>query len=254
MCRPILLSVIIILLLFILLKKYGNEPFEPGTTLDKIPIYVINLEHRKDRKDRITKAFKDAGIINYKINKAVNGKDLDVEKLRKDGMIKGDTLKKGWYGCALSHINIWKQLQNSNDKYALILEDDVIIPKDFPKKINRLISTLENLDFDLFYISSNCFDENNCKKGKYVTGEVYNPKEPDVIAGMQAYVVNKRAVPELLRNVIPITFAIDRVLMDLSKPTQLDGKTIPSKMKTYIVKENLINVNDYGDSETERIV
>jgi GR25 family glycosyltransferase involved in LPS biosynthesis len=238
----------------LLVCKNSKESFDPGTKINNVPIYVINLEHRKDRKDRLIDAFQKANIKNYKITKAINGKDLDVNKLYDVGLVKNKKLKRGWYGCALSHINIWKDLYNSNAKYALILEDDVIIPEDFEYKMNKLISTVENLDFDVFYVSSNCWNDKNCKNGKYITEEVYTPKYPDGIAGMQAYVVHRKAVPVLLNNVIPITFAIDRVLMDLSKPTKENGKKIAPKLKTYMLKENLINVNDFNDSETEKIV
>jgi len=182
--------------------------------------------------------------LKYEITKAVNGKDLNVAELVKNNLVKNDKLKRGWYGCALSHVNIWKKALAKDDKYFLVLEDDVVITNDFVDKTNKILSELKDTHFDVLYLSSNC-GGNLCKEGKYISPNIYYPYYPDNIAGMQAYIVNKNIVNKLIEKVIPINFAIDRELMDLVRDKQIIS---------LITKDNIINVNNYNDSETERII
>src|SRR5436305_1957071 len=89
-------------------------------------VHVINLQRSKDRLEHIDKNLREFGIT-YKRYDAVDGKELSIKE------IDSTTTKVCRYllcsrptiGCALSHIGLWKEISESNDKWHLVLEDDV---------------------------------------------------------------------------------------------------------------------------------
>lgn len=99
-------------------------------------IYIISLERHEERRNTIFSDLKSVGFDTSKIEwvKAIDGNDLDIPRLVKDGVIS-DTFKdpsglltKGIYGCALSHRLIYENVLNSpNINTALILEDDAAL-------------------------------------------------------------------------------------------------------------------------------
>ena len=106
-------------------------------------IYVINLEHRKDRLEHIKSDCKNANI-NFERFSAVDGRELDKHQEYIDKYIDtSKKLKNGQIGCALSHIMILEKIANSNNgDNFIILEDDALIPVDFWEKINNIQSEL----------------------------------------------------------------------------------------------------------------
>ena len=79
---------------------------------DKYPIYCINLEHRKDRKEHSMTQFTNLGI---------SPNTVKYPHFTKDPM-------GGVYGCFDSHIKVWNDffINHPNDKYALVFEDDFV--------------------------------------------------------------------------------------------------------------------------------
>jgi GR25 family glycosyltransferase involved in LPS biosynthesis len=64
--------------------------------------------------------------------------------------------RKGIIGCALSHINLWKQLiQDTSNDYYIILEDDIEVCEQFKDKLSLYQNIIENElkdKYDLFYL------------------------------------------------------------------------------------------------------
>lgn len=61
--------------------------------------------------------------------------------------LNGIRMMTGEFGCFWSHINIYKQMIEKNDKYYLVLEDDVCLIK----PINQLFNLLNNIPDDADY-------------------------------------------------------------------------------------------------------
>jgi GR25 family glycosyltransferase involved in LPS biosynthesis len=108
-------------------------------------IWIINLDKSINRMDKITSNLKS---LNLKFNRfsAVDGKKLDEKQIQLNTTFLGRTLlsNRSIIGCAMSHIELWKKLLETNKKYFLILEDDVVmtqqsihIIKKLEKKINK---------------------------------------------------------------------------------------------------------------------
>jgi GR25 family glycosyltransferase involved in LPS biosynthesis len=115
------------------------------------PVYVINLEKRKDRKGVLLKSFSDFGVTNYHFIDAVDASTEDLyKKLHQDKLSKTKYVE---LACTLSHfkaIQFW--LDNSDSEYALIMEDDLSFEtvqywdfcwKDFIKSINFKYSIIQ---------------------------------------------------------------------------------------------------------------
>ena len=94
-------------------------------------IYCINLDKRRDRWERVSKAFKDSSVEVIRFS-AIEQKD-------------------GRMGCIKSHIEILKIAKERNLKNVLIFEDDVVF-------IDSIVdNTFEQLpmDWETCYIGAN---------------------------------------------------------------------------------------------------
>lgn len=177
-----------------LIHKKKKENF---TQLCKI--YFINLDENIDRWNKLS----HKNIIRFP---AINGKKIDKSKLIKDNIISSkNKLQLGQIGCALSHISVLKLIQNQDEPYGLILEDDVIIPDNF--SVNKL--KLPN-DFDLLFLGG-------CNiKGKKVAPNLIKPTIFDGLYNLcwHAVLVNKNSVQKILDLLTPLRRPIDSQIRD----------------------------------------
>lgn len=97
-------------------------------------MYCINLERRPDRKAKMRMEFEKAG--------------LDVEFFKAtDGGYEGH-ISSSEYGCADSHIRIWKEIHQKGLEWALVFEDDAQLVSDFKKKLENVLERApENWDY-----------------------------------------------------------------------------------------------------------
>lgn len=91
-------------------------------------VYVINLERNPDRLDFISKRLKKIEI-NFKRVDAVDGNALSedfIESFREQSK-RPTGWKLGQIGCFLSHRKVWETIVEDDEKYAVVLEDDLHI-------------------------------------------------------------------------------------------------------------------------------
>ena len=87
------------------------------------PIYVINLEHRKDRLNHIESEFKKHNIKNYNIFKAVDGSD---ESIKEKIICNNLQITNKELACTMSHLYAIKHwLETDSSEYAIFIEDDL---------------------------------------------------------------------------------------------------------------------------------
>lgn len=127
-----------------------------------IPILVINLKRRSDRKDKITLELEKYGLTDYAFLEAVDGTDPGVfSKIRnlyneKRANRINRKLAPGEVATALSHQKAYKQIIKNSLSGAIILEDDAILSKEFAKFANREYDLDLNVDLiNLGYYTSN---------------------------------------------------------------------------------------------------
>jgi len=183
-----------------------------NTTPSIDDIWVLNLDRDKERFQKI---LDQQPLLPQKINrwKATYGKDEDPRIAEKDGVNDVELNKRnpnvpGEIGCWLSHKRLLRHLNTLNvspNFGHLILEDDVLIDKNFPRKWDIVKQSIPG-DWDFIYlgvqgdlvgdrINKNVVRWSNIGKlGNY---------------GTYAYIVRHKAIPHILEKLRFMSAAID---------------------------------------------
>jgi len=166
----------------------------------EIKIFIINLKRRVDRMDMVKIQLRD---FKYEVIEAIDGETLDLNSYEATPFIDwvdpliNRNLTKGEIATALSHIEVWKRVAES-DEPCIVLEDD-----------NELVG-----DIDLKFIKSTMFDCDLLYLG-------YKEMVPDLVVDMDplikpyypyhasAYVITPEFARKLLslnlhKNIIPV--------------------------------------------------
>lgn len=223
-----------------------NNNFNINNCLDTMTCtYVINLQKDIERRQFIETHFKEHDI-SFNIFNAVNGMELDLEKLRNEKTLKDKErpLTKGETGCYLSHIDIWKKFLSSNNKFCLIFEDDIELCENFKTKINNTLKELENYNnnlnndvIDAIYLNHemHCklfFGDYECNK-HVIPENLTNIKKPFKLGyGMFGYILTREGVKKILNYGLPITMPIDVLMHYLN---QISLMNIMKTIEPYVL-------------------
>lgn len=104
-------------------------------------INIINLDKDIDRKKSIIRQFRKQNI-KFKFFNAIYGCDV-----KKKGLQNFST--NGQIGCFYSHNKVWQKIKKNKWKYTLICEDDIVIPKNFIKKIGKTLKKHKDENWDI---------------------------------------------------------------------------------------------------------
>ena len=125
-------------------------------------IFMVNLERRPDRYERMKYNFDQLGI-DYKWVPAMDGRKITEEFLAEAGIkmlpefsepYHGRALTYGEIGCFLSHYRLWQQIVEEELDLVLIFEDDIKFEPYFISKLEYLTSELFDLEgsWDLVFL------------------------------------------------------------------------------------------------------
>ena len=162
-------------------------------------IYCLNLERSKDRRLAMEKQFEH--------------EELDVEFFKAcDGKAMG---KDGIFGCAQSHINIWKDIVSKGYENVLILEDDVFLEKDF----KRYLEVLEPPEkWDILYLGASAPILGKKSEGHFTQCKTM---------GGFAYILNKNSVLKLAYiEADDLEYDFDMYLLGMPLKTWVCNKTL----------------------------
>lgn len=122
-----------------------------------ISIFVINLPIDVERRKAIESRLQSLGA-NYEIVDGIYGDDERVvQRYNETLAIKehGKPLTRGEKGCALAHALVYERIIQDNILYALILEDDIVLPNNFlsivEKEVVKKNKNWDWLSFDYRY-------------------------------------------------------------------------------------------------------
>jgi GR25 family glycosyltransferase involved in LPS biosynthesis len=209
------------------IKKDDNTIVNNETVFDKI--YIINLEHRKDRKDSVIKQLEKENITNYEFITAVNGNDDEIinlfKNIRKNGSKIG-TL--GHLGCLLSHKKVLMKAKEDNVNSFMILEDDIILKDGFINRLNSICIP----DWECIYLSApleekKMFLNGWAKHYKYCT--------------THAMIIKASIIDYLLQLLENNDDYIDRIY----------SYTLQKHKKTYLLND-IVLTSDVNDTNTSR--
>lgn len=131
----------------------------------------------------------------------------DTEALRKHPT----WLTRGAIGCALSHLNIYKKMIQEDIPFALILEDDMILPSDFKAHLAEISAKLQNDEVVMLYYQS-WKPLELCESGslKYrSTHGLYYPFDINQPITTGAYIITLTAAQRLAEGIIPVRRSAD---------------------------------------------
>jgi len=245
-------------------KGSGMElPFKVAQLKDYMPspkkkthIKVVNLLKRKDRKAFMieTLSKQDFEEDDYEFVEAVDGYVLEAT-LYLSQLFKGNDFgwRCGFMGCALTHLMLWKHLLNDKDNdYYVILEDDVELCKGFKEKLRVLEN--ESKDKPIIFFGYHMFGKERKK-----VEHLYNSEESSTkttlypldrnlyIGGTFCYSVNKAGAQAMIdyieknriKHGIDYVIKINNSLSEFESRPQLafsdwneDGKQIDSDIQS----------------------
>ena len=181
-------------------------------------IYIINLKHRTDRKEKCIYQLKKINITNYKFTEAVNSKSPEYEALYKDTckQFKQDFIKYnfsiGALGCFLSHIDCYKDAITNNYNKIIILEDDFLAINNIQVELIDLFNNIEQTNWDFIYLGKkqgldtkeeyNILDKhikyNKFKKIQKINDYVYTPSYTTWAS--HAYIIKQQLYQSFFNN------------------------------------------------------
>lgn len=195
--------------------------------IQSCPVYVINLERRKDRLDTCMHRIKDAGFTNVQRFHAIDALNDDLNKawgqhgspkLNKND--QGFVEHIGRQGVALSHYGIWKNMIDNNVPYVVVFEDDVEFHKDW-HNLGEIYWNHSPRDFDILFMGCQM---NIPMDGNIVVTPVFC---------LHAYVITlngAKIMYDLCVNDPNGTYTIDCMIIDHMKATfATNGKHYPFK-------------------------
>ena len=123
--------------------------------------YIISLERRPERWDKITNRIKETvlknetferfiGFDGYHFHKEVERFDISYHPIVKNILENNRMLKKGEVGCYLSHVLLLQKIIKDDildDEYIAIYEDDFCYSTDFDKKYEEFQKIKLDVDF-----------------------------------------------------------------------------------------------------------
>ncbi len=175
-----------------------NEIFEK--------VYVVSYEG----SPRLETLEERLNGLDYEVFYGVNKKDLDMEKMKKDGY-KYANPPWNWsadvFACGFSHTRLWQYLKDNELHNVLILEDDVIM---LEQNIEHVVTCYKELpdDWDVYFIGLNNHSKNYEKliplnyKGIMYKDKGYKMGDNRllVLEGTNGYAINNDRFLDILLN------------------------------------------------------
>ena len=169
---------------------------------------------------------------------AIDGNDIDLtEYVSKELPMRKLLKKKGWIGCALSHIELWKKCVQNNIP-MLIFEDDNVIKKDlFDKHLNIVFNNFPK-DFDIVYLVTDNIVKYKPFNDLFVKATANN-------SILSAYIVSPKGARILIENIVPF------------KPTlqvdwYIDRLTRKETIHSYIYRKNIMyTIQDFNTTDIQ---
>lgn len=192
------------------------------------PLYYISFNRNKNLETH----FRDRGFKNINYFQSIDGRKLDIDKLRRDNVISirsyndlrtereqnSGLSSKGAIGCTLSHLALWKECIDKDYPYIIIAEDDVFLPHNISRKYNdKIVDHLQKPNSAVF------------------TSELRKDQGLNRMYGLHFYFISKGACKKLVEHAIPIDVQTDSYITHLADlgEISIDGHDHLAKQKLH---------------------
>lgn len=103
----------------------------------KYSTYLINLDRTPDRLSIMKNELAKCEMEFVRV-RAVDSRNLDTSKFIIKNHYKRE-ISLGEIGCYMSHVKVMKQFLNSDNEFAVILEDDIKLQNDFKQIVEKVM-------------------------------------------------------------------------------------------------------------------
>uniref|UniRef100_A0A665VYK9 procollagen galactosyltransferase n=1 Tax=Echeneis naucrates TaxID=173247 RepID=A0A665VYK9_ECHNA len=182
-------------------SKYIPVPRKHPDKMGFDEVFMINLERRTDRRDRMLRTLYQQEI-NCKVVAAVDGNEIHALGIHMlpgySDPYHGRPLTKGELGCFLSHHKIWKEIVERQLHTSLVIEDDLRFEVFFKRRLMNLISEVEDerLEWDLIYIGRKRMQVDHPEKA---VPNIHNLVEADYSYWTLGYMISLQGAEKLLK-------------------------------------------------------
>ena len=165
--------------------------------------YIINMEHRTDRKENIIKQLAKVNITDFAFFKGIKATPEQMQQWNPNYLNPlpswyhgpPQPYRLGAFGCMMRHIHIIKHAYEQNYNYILILEDDTEFLFDIPfEEKMKEYAILDQIDFGIFYLVGN---------NKFMGGRMIRPLQNNIYATRGtattgSYIISRKAMKLVL--------------------------------------------------------
>jgi len=116
-------------------------------------VYVISLARSEDRRSHMSAQLDRTGM-SYEIVEAVDGRTLDLRDANIVHPAADSSFSPGVFGCVLSHLKVYRKIIAEGLDAALVLEDDVILPRDLHALTNAVVQNMRGAEVVLLNFHS----------------------------------------------------------------------------------------------------
>ena len=184
--------------------------------------FVINLDRSKDRLDAITRKL-DALGIDFQRVPGVDGFKISEEQKREllypidhfESKVRFTReLTNGEIGCFLSHRECWKRLLDSDEKWALIMEDDIQISKRAAEYMKTDAWIPQEVEICQFSALSDEINGRISRRSTIGVDEFLRLVEPiyPTPLGTQCYLISRKAASAVLNDSKKLPAPVDNFL------------------------------------------
>lgn len=154
---------------------------------------IINLDEDIKRMKYMEQQCEKYNIdyIRFSAINGINYKLTEQENIYLKNTCYDKNELKGTLGCFLSHIKLLEKFKNSDDKYIIICEDDIIIDEKFKEYINKCINLIDDYGFINLYNDIDNINDYKLLKNIDNKYSLYDCSEKWVGQGCVSYIINK---------------------------------------------------------------
>lgn len=197
--------------------------------MSNIPIYYINLDRRPQRKEALEGLAKEQNI---KIERFPGYDGM------KDAEPRNKNLKRGHFGCWMSHLGVWDTIAKSG-KLGIVLEDDIVFDNNFMDKLNAILSDSSYMTYDILLLGHNwCTNKDPITKRICSIGLYY---------GCQGYIIT----PKCAKYLCDKYNKVEEILQPLD--VELGEINVSGDIKVLAAKDRIVILGDFSKgSDTNR--
>lgn len=156
-------------------------------------------------------------------------------------------MSKGLISCTYKHYLSLQDIVENNHEYAVIMEDNMILGKNIPERLDLYIKQLNDMypDWDVIFDNAwRKYEEGEIKEGIYVypkSNEITNQCHGGTKLA-QFYLIRLKAAKKLYENYLPFNVAPDWYMNDLFR--KLDMKSFWAEPSNVFCGNIRVHINE----------